>query len=258
MPPPASPSMPPEMVVHNSFLGFLVWQSIPSIVIFFLFKTLSSAVPSASPSATKPPLTFPFAPSIFALFTFLTFHLSQVLFSFSLSLVSSPHPHRPASLLQLVLGLVRFLSIPGVPDSSETPDSRARAKLSVGLLMFLGAAAVSGFVAVASVCGGFGDGLSAIGRVGFRGLVMGLLYGLYYVYNRRWVLEFPIIQLQNGAPSAITRSLKLSFVAYLFSAALLVFLPHHNQNQATTGKFIAEQIRLYTGSFLVYLKAALN
>ncbi|CAN6553405.1 unnamed protein product [Malus baccata var. baccata] len=259
MPPPASPSMPPEMVVHNRFLGFLIWQSIPSMVIFFLFKTFSSAVPSASPSAAKPPLTFPFAPSIFALFTFLTFHLSQVLFSFSLSLVSSPHAHRPASLLQLVLRLVRFLSIPGGPDSSETPDSRARAKLSVGFLMFLGAVAVSGFVAVASVCGGFGDGVSAIGRVGFRGLVMGLLYGLYYVYNRRWVLEFPIIQrppffsFKMGLPSVITRSLKLSFVAYLFSAALLVFLPHHNQNQATTRKFIAEQITLYTGSFLVLL-----
>ncbi|KAM1107931.1 hypothetical protein ACFX2B_004583 [Malus domestica] len=106
MPPPASPSMPPEMVVHNSFLGFLVWQSIPSIVIFFLFKTLSSAVPSASPSATKPPLTFPFAPSIFALFTFLTFHLSQVLL--------------------LVLALPRLLAPPPPPCFSSPARSWAR------------------------------------------------------------------------------------------------------------------------------------
>ncbi|KAM1032780.1 hypothetical protein ACFX2I_036321 [Malus domestica] len=258
MPPPAS-ATPPETVLHNRFLGFLIWQSIPSTVIFFLFKILSSAVSSASPSSAKPPFTFPFAPSIFALFTFFTFHLSQLLFSFALSLVSSPHPHRPASLLQLVLGLVRFLFVPGGSDSSETADSRARAKLSVGFLMFLGAAAVSGFVSVASLCGGFGDGVSAIGRVGFRGFVMGLLYGLYYVYNRRWVLEFPIIQrppffsFKMGLPSAITRSLQLSFVAYLFSAALLVFLPHHIQNQTTTGKFIAKQIRFYIGSFLVFL-----
>ncbi|TQD85355.1 hypothetical protein C1H46_029097 [Malus baccata] len=63
----------------------------------------------------------------------------------------------------------------------------------------------------------------------------------------------PFFSFKMGLPSAITRSLQLSFVAYLFSAALLVFLPHHIQNQTTTGKFIAEQIRFYIGSFLVFL-----
>ncbi|CAB4276513.1 unnamed protein product [Prunus armeniaca] len=250
-------SSPPGMVVHNRFLGFLIWQSIPSTVIFFIFKTLSSTISSTSHSTAKPP--FPFAPYVFSFITFLTFHLSQLLFSFSLSLISSPHPHRLVSPLQLALGLIRFLFVPGGSDLSESPESRVRAKLSVGFLLFLAAVAVSGFVAVVSVCVKFGDGVGLIGAVGFRGFVMGLLYGLYYVYYRRWVFEFPIIQrppffsFKMGLPSAITRSLKLSCLASLFSAFLVVFLPHQLQNQATIGKVIVEQIIFYIGSFLVFL-----
>lgn len=37
------------------------------------------------------------------------------------------------------------------------------------------------------------DGASLVG-VGLRGLVFGLVYGLHYVYRRRWILKFPIIQ----------------------------------------------------------------
>ena len=76
-------------------------------------------------------------------------------------------------------------------------------------MLFAFVAAVSGHVAVASVCwvsslAGLDDGFGLIGRAGFRGLVMGLLYGLHYVYKRRWVLEFPIIQV----------SLRFSLVLY--------------------------------------------
>lgn len=119
--------------------------------------------------------------------------------------------------------------------------------------------AVSGFLAVVSVCGELGDGIWVIGQVGFRGFVMGLLYGLFYVYNRCWVLEFPIIQrppffsFKMGLPTAITRSLKLSIVACLVSAILVPFLPHEFHNKVTIGKLIAEQIIFYVGSFSVFL-----
>ncbi|PRQ29544.1 putative nucleoporin protein Ndc1-Nup [Rosa chinensis] len=246
MPPAARPA-PPDAVVRNRFLGFLIWQSIPSTLIFLL-----SAL-----SPSKPP--FPFAPWFFAVITFLSFHLSQLLFSASLSLISSTHPHPLLSPLKLSLELIRFLFVPGGSDLTGSPGSRPRVRVTVRFLAFLAAAAVSGSVAAVSVCGELGGGVWGIGRVGFRGFVMGLLYGLYYVYKRRWVLEFPIIQrppffsFKMGLPTAITRSLKLSGAAYLVSAILVVFLPHQFHNRVTIERLIAEQITFYIGSFLVFL-----
>ncbi|XP_050383578.1 uncharacterized protein LOC126800290 [Argentina anserina] len=56
-----------------------------------------------------------------------------------------------------------------------------------------------------------------------------------------------------GIPAAVTRSLKLSFVAYLVSAVLVLFLPHEFHNKVTVGRWMAEQITFYIGSFLVFL-----
>ncbi|KAJ8770894.1 hypothetical protein K2173_021809 [Erythroxylum novogranatense] len=98
-----------------------------------------------------------------------------------------------------------------------------------------------------------------IRRVGFRGFVCGLMYGLFYIYQRRWVLEFPIVQrppffsFKMTLPSAIKHASKLSSVAHLISSVLLVFRLEPFKSQLTTGKFFSEQIILYVGSFSVFL-----
>ncbi|PQP93677.1 uncharacterized protein Pyn_10950 [Prunus yedoensis var. nudiflora] len=193
-------SSPPGMVVHNRFLGFLIWQSIPSTVIFFIFKTLSSTISSTSHSTAKPP--FPFAPSVFAFVTFLTFHLSQLLFSFSLSLISSPHPHRLASPLPLALGLIRFLFVPGGSDYRSLPS------LGFGLSCRSG-----------SCC--FWQ------RWRFR---MGLRVSHYSASS--------FFQLQDGTPfgyHTILEAILPGISIFNFSG---VFLPHQLQNQATIGKVL--------------------
>lgn len=61
--------------------------------------------------------------------------------------------------------------------------------------------AASGFSAALSLCGlrGIGgdddDGFWVIARMGLRGFFVGSLFGLHYVFKRRWVLNFPIIQV---------------------------------------------------------------
>ncbi|PON37082.1 Nucleoporin protein Ndc1-Nup [Parasponia andersonii] len=268
----ASPP-PPSMVVKNRFLRFLIWQSVSSALIFFFFRffihQVSSSAITAPTGGSRPRFSLPFLPSFSTLFTFLTFNLAQLLFSASLSFVSSPQFHRPAYPLQLALGFFRLLLVSGGFDESRSADFRLRAKVSLRFVLFAVAAAVSGLVAVASVCwvnslAGLDDGVGLIGRVGFRGFLMGLLYGLHYVYKRRWVLEFPIIQrppffsFKMGLTPATTRALKLSSVAYLLSTALALLLPDQFTGQVSVGKFICEQLVFYLGSFAVFLSWELS
>ncbi|XP_022727831.1 uncharacterized protein LOC111283503 isoform X2 [Durio zibethinus] len=118
--------------------------------------------------------------------------------------------------------------------------------------MLLAAAAVSGFVFAVSFCG-------FNGRVGFKGFASGLFYAFFYGYKRRWVLQFPIIQRSHffsfkmGIPSATTHALKLSAAAYLFSALLLAFMPHHFNTDLKLGNFFAYHIISYAVSFFMFL-----
>jgi nucleoporin NDC1 len=187
---------PPEMIVKNRFLGFLIWQSIPSSAIFLLFKTfistISSTTSTSSSSRSRNPL-ISYAPSLITLLTFFTFHLSQLLFSASLSLLSSAHPHRPAYPFELILGLVRFLLVSDSSSASVPVDFRLRAKVSLSFVLFVAACAVSGMLGMVSMCWVKSSGFAVEWVI--RGFGVGLLYGLVYIYKRRWVLEFPIIQV---------------------------------------------------------------
>ncbi|KAG6781771.1 hypothetical protein POTOM_014684 [Populus tomentosa] len=236
---------PPEVVAKNRFSWFLIWQTSTSTTIYFftiLFLLSFSATPKFSPSQL-----------IFSLLKFLTFAFSNLLFSSSLSFLSSPKPLPSASPLQLAAGLVRFAFV----SSPVDPEFRRVALVSARFVVFVVVAGVSGVLSVVCFCGF--DGVEVIERLRFRGFVFGVLYGLYFVYKKSWVLEFPIIQrplfysFKMGLPLAIKRALKLSIVAYLCSAALLVFLPDQFKSVGTMGQFITAQIILYIGSFSVFL-----
>lgn len=211
-------SLTPDLVVKNRYLGFLIWQSIPSTIVYCFFKTLISAFANSiadsefsnsrnSTSFRKNPLLWPFVPSFIGFVSFITFHLSQLLFSSALSAIASPQPERPASLLELATGLVRFLYVPGGVGSgdgqsqaADSGDFRRRVKISLSFVLFVAASAASGFTASVSLCGvrairEYDDGFWVIGRVGLRGFLVGFLFGSHYVYKRRWILEFPIIQV---------------------------------------------------------------
>ncbi|KAG6581458.1 hypothetical protein SDJN03_21460, partial [Cucurbita argyrosperma subsp. sororia] len=253
---------PPEMVVKNRFLGFLIWQSIPSTIVFFLFKIFISPISSVSVSDSSSGSgnpSAPFASLLTGFLTFLTFHLSQLLFSASLSLLASPQLERPAAPLELAFVLVRFLVVSAgdnASSASASKDFRRRAMVSFYLVLFVVATAVSGSLAAVSTCWGKTDGLSSAWHTG---LLMGLIYGLFYVYKKRWVLTFPIIQrppffsFKMGFPSATMLASKLSAAAFLLSAVLMALLPDQLKSNATVGKFIANQAILFIGSFAVFL-----
>ncbi|KAI7993261.1 hypothetical protein LOK49_LG11G01742 [Camellia lanceoleosa] len=247
-------------LLNNRFLGFLIWQSVQSTLVYFLSKSLLLS-----------PFTLnPFTPSLSSFFSFLSFHFSLLLFSLSISAVASPQPHTAATPLELSLGLLRLLFVSGAQPLS--PDFRRRARVSLVFVLFVTACALSGLLAVICVCwkcfeDSFDGGSRArrlLGTLGFRGFAIGFFYGVCYLYKRRWVLEFPIIQrppffsFKMGLPSAIRQALKLSSAAYFFSAVLAVFLHYEFKGQVTMVKLIVEQIILCIGVFVVFLCWELN
>lgn len=228
-------------IVKKRFLGFLIWQSIHSTIIFILFTTTLSQNGIVS------------LPSLLTCLSFLTFHLSLLLFSASLSFISSPYYDRPSSPYDLALALLRFL----FSGQSHPQGFLRRARVFLGLFGFLLEAALAGTVALVSLCKS--ESCGGVAVVGLRGFGFGLVYGIYYVFKRRWVLEFPIIQrplffsFKMGLPSAIGQAVKLSAAAYIFSGVLILFLQDQFGSPIKMGNFILEQIIFYVGIFSVCL-----
>ncbi|XP_009601642.1 uncharacterized protein [Nicotiana tomentosiformis] len=243
-------------IVKHRFLGFLIWQALQSTSVFFLSKTLLLSLFTPSP----------FKPSFLSLFAFIVFHFSLLIFSTSLFIISSPRPHRAVSPLELLLGSVKLIL---VPISSSQPllssDFRLRTRVSLSYVLFVAVSAVSASLSVISLCWSCGafDQVKTrqlvIGKLGFWGLQLGMFYAVHYVYKKRWVLQFPIIQrppffsFKMGLPLAVGKALKLSAAGYVFSALLVVFLPYEFKGQLSVGNFITEQIIFYIGSFVVIL-----
>ncbi|CAL9782668.1 unnamed protein product [Musa acuminata subsp. burmannicoides] len=245
-----SSSSLPDEVVKNRWLGFLIWQSITSAVIHLSSSLLLHRLGRGSSSSAAA-----------TLFAFLAFHLSLLLLSLAIFLLSTPHPDPSASLPDLATATLRASLkslVGGFSRPSFTADFAHRARRSLASGVFLLVCGVAGFLSVVAVCGNAEvvDGASLVG-VGLRGLVFGLVYGLHYVYRRRWILKFPIIQrpffysFKIGLSQSLKRALKLSVQAYVSSVILIFFLPDQLKNQNMIGKFIIQQLRFYIGILTV-------
>lgn len=178
---------PLSAIIHHRFLSFLIWQSLQSTLLFFLSKTL----------LLSPFTNYPFSPVFQSLVYFLSFHFSLLIFSVSLFFVSSPHPLPFASPFEISLSIIRLIFVSG----GEQSLLRRKVRVSLSFVLFVCLSAVAGAFSVISVswgCNVYYDvdsGTSRVGALGFRGFVIGLIYGLHYVYKQRWVFKFPIIQV---------------------------------------------------------------
>ncbi|XP_047311421.1 uncharacterized protein LOC124914850 [Impatiens glandulifera] len=236
-----------EDVVKNRFLGFLIWQAVQASSLFLLFKS-SILSPFFSPSI------------LIAFFAFIAFHSSLLLFSVSLFFVSSPQPLSCAYPLELSFGLIRTVFVSG--GQPFPPDFRRRARVSLNFILFVAASTFSGFLALPCLtwnCVSRSNWFVLTGDIGFRGLVVGFLYGIHYVYKGLWVLQFPIVQrppffsYKMGLPSAFRQALWISIAAYLFSALLALISLSSSRSQVTILKLIADEIKIWVGIFTLSL-----
>ncbi|KAL7098252.1 hypothetical protein ACP275_09G005400 [Erythranthe tilingii] len=244
----------PTTIVTERFKSFLIWQVLQSTFLLFIFKTLFF-----SPFTTNP-----FTPIFFSFISLLLFHLSLTTFAALLFFVSSPHALPYASPLEISLSFIRLIFVSG----GEQSLLRKKVGVSFCFVVFVALCAASGAVAVVCVCwacdvyssvDSTSNWVADLGNLGFRGFLIGLFYGLHYVYHHRWVLRFPIVQrppffsLKMGLPSSIGQALRFSAVGYVLSGVLVFFLPTEYRNRGSVGLLIAEQIIFYIGSFFVIL-----
>ncbi|KAI3712455.1 hypothetical protein L1987_71012 [Smallanthus sonchifolius] len=225
-----------DTIVKDRFLGFLIWQSFHSTLVYFVCKTLiSPLIPSITITA--------------AIFAFISFQLSLLLFSTSLFLVSSPQAVPGVSPVELLFGLLKLIFVYG--GQPLPPDFRRRVRVTLCSSMFVASSGVSAFVSV--VC------LSGFWSI--RGLVAGLIYGSHYVFTRRWLLDFPILQrplffsYKMGIRKAIVKALTLSSAGYTVSLLLPIFI---SDRKLAMGDLLVEQIVFYFASCVVFLCWELN
>ncbi|GER56718.1 1-aminocyclopropane-1-carboxylate synthase 1 [Striga asiatica] len=243
-----------DTIVKHRFFSFLIWQFLQSTLLLFLAKTLF----------LLPFTQNPFTPVFLSLASFVSFHLALLLLSVSLFFVSSPHPLPFASPFEVSVSFVRLIFVAG----GDRSLLRRRVRVSLSFVLFVSLCAVAGALSAICVCWGcdaYYDGgsrlkeVGVLGILGFRGFVLGLFYGVHYVYKRRWVLMFPIIQrppffsFKMGLPLAIRRALKLSAFGFVISGVMAFFLHMEYGSQGSLSKFVAEQVVFYIGSFVVIL-----
>ncbi|KAM7266707.1 hypothetical protein ACFE04_004604 [Oxalis oulophora] len=242
--------MKSAVVSSKRLIGFMIWQSITSTLIFIIYKTLIFLNSTTTTTLTT------------LIITLLTFQLSQFIFSLSLTILSSPNSIRPASPLQLLSSLFRLLLL---SSSSDDDDDfiRKKVKLSLSFILFIAAASFSGFVAVLSLClRRISDDDIDVARLGFKGFTIGLLYAVVFLWNNRWVLDFPIVQrapffsFKIGLPLAATRALKFSILSLVCSWLQTLLLD--KKIQLIRGNHFADSIIFISASFIMFLCWELN
>ena len=135
-----------------------------------------------------------------SLASFLIFHLSSLMFSLSLFLTSTPQPEPSASVPELVAGILKA-SVKSLVGGFQTclllPEFRRRVGRTIRYLALIFICAASGFLCILSMCCNLESLLwSTISYAWLRGLAFGLVYGFHYVYKKRFILQFPILQVE--------------------------------------------------------------
>lgn len=109
-----------------------------------------------------------------------------------------------------------------------------------------------------AVCeGAVPGGRMKLAGLGINGVIFGFVYGVHYLYHKRWILKFPIIQrpffysFKMGLPPSLRQALKLSTVAFFPSFLAIIFLSDDFKSRRSIGTFILYLVNLYVGASVI-------
>lgn len=237
--------------VKKRWIRCLVWQQVVGMVLWISWDMVLALAASCFGWM---PLSQGVLPSLWGIFRFLVFQICLAMLLLSHCIVTSPEEKAAASVWEMTGGLMG--AILGGGSGRRQGALRRRAQTSGDWLLFVLMSTLGGFLALFSVTGGLiGTDVFAPFHMALRGAALGFIYGLHNVYNRRWVLSFPIIQrplffsLKMGIPSAAKRALKLSVLA--LPCSILIFFLHDNLHGNGIGAFLKQQVVFFLGAYFI-------
>jgi hypothetical protein len=158
---------------------------------------------------------------------FLCFMASQFVFLLAIGAVTRPEDEEMASAYDLFFGVLK-LALRASIGTSSSPDSEraleasslaARLQTSRDRALFVFLCSISGSLAISSLRWDSTYRLSSMEEV-CRGASLGALYALLYLYSKRMILKFPVIQvtisLALTSPNHIFDNVSLSFPYFVF------------------------------------------
>jgi len=176
--------------VKKRWIRCLVWQQVVGTV---LWISWDMAISLAFSCFGWMPLSEGALPSLWGFFRFLVFQICLAMLLVAHCIVTSPEEKAAASVWEMTGGLMG--AVLGGGGGRRRGVLRRRAQTSGDWFLFVLISTLGGFLALFSVTGGLMQmDVLAPFHMALRGAALGFIYGLHYVYKKRWVLSFPIIQ----------------------------------------------------------------
>lgn len=237
--------------VKKRWIRCLVWQQVVGTVLWISWDMVMSLAASC---LGWMPLSQGALPSLWGFFRFLLFQISLAMVLVAHCFVTSPEEKAAASVWEMTGGLIG--AVLGGGGRGRRGALRRKVQTAGDWLLFVLISMLGGFLAVFSVTGGLMQmDVFAPFHMALRGAALGFIYGVHYVFKKRWVLSFPIIQrplffsLKMGIPLAAKRALKLSVLA--LPCSILMFFLHSNLYGNGIGTFLKQQVVFLLGAYFI-------
>eukprot|EP01018_Ginkgo_biloba_P008262 Gb_11009 [translate_table: standard] len=246
--------------VKKRWIRCLLWQHVVGTVLWIVWDFSTTLITSSLGWMT---FAKGMLPSLWGFFRFLLFQIALLMMFFGHSIVTSAEEKPAASVLEMMLGVARFLITAAIGGGGSvrrgaTGSLRRRAQTAGDWILFVFISTFAGFLSLFSVTGGlvYTEWVNPL-NMGLRGSALGFVYGVYHIYKRRWVLSFPIIQrplffsLKMGIPSAVKGALKLSTIAIPCAISLIFSLQGGLHSKGRENQFVMQQIVFFLGAFAI-------
>ncbi|KAJ7548109.1 hypothetical protein O6H91_08G117700 [Diphasiastrum complanatum] len=219
-------------VLWRRWLRCIIWHSVISSIMWLLWELLCPSFGS------NHRWRLILLPTLITFIGYILFLTAQLLFIVGETLVLQPESKDSASVGELVVGISTLAWRAALGGTSQgdlafrIADLVQKMEALRDRVLFIILCIASGCLSLLSLGSPMYSYLGSLGMLdmSLRGAILGLFYGLWYIYQKRYVITFPIIQrrlffsFKLGLAKAIHIALKTSLLMLPMAEILLRIL----------------------------------